>query len=82
MQDFSVEGVRQMFWGVRFLERRNDILLLGKALKFGVNFQEDALKSIKFEKLLRKLEKNTKFLERISIWGQSKIFSIWENDGI
>ena len=35
MQDFSVEGVHQMFGGPIF-EGRNEILLLGKTLKFGV----------------------------------------------
>ena len=38
MQEFSVEWVHQMFGGPIF-EGRNEILLLGKALKFKVNFQ-------------------------------------------
>ena len=39
---------------------RNEILLLGKALKFVVIFQKYALKLTKIEKLLRKFEKNSK----------------------
>ena len=43
MQDFSVEGGGEgpIFRGW------NEILLLGKALKFGVNFQKYAFKLIK-----------------------------------
>ena len=39
----------------------NEILLLGRALKFGVLFLKYALKIINFEKLLRKFEKKCKF---------------------
>ena len=41
MQDFSVEEVHQKFAGPIF-EGRNEILLLGKALKFRIIFQEQA----------------------------------------
>ena len=49
MQDFSVEWVHQIFGGPIF-EGRNEILLLVKALKFGVIFQKYALKLIKIRK--------------------------------
>ena len=39
-------GVHQMFWGPIF-DGRNEILLLGKALKFKIFFQKLALKLIK-----------------------------------
>ena len=48
MQDFSVEGGPQNVWGGPIFRGRNEILLLGKALKFGVIFQKYALKLIKF----------------------------------
>ena len=49
MQDFSVEGGPQNVWGVSPIFRGlNEILLLGKALKFGVIFQKYALKLIKY----------------------------------
>ena len=50
MQDFSVEGVHQMFGGQIF-EGLNQILLLGKALKFRVIFQKYELKLIKIWKI-------------------------------
>ena len=53
MQDFSVEGVRQMFGGPIF-EGRNEILLLGKVLKFRVIFQKYVLKFIKTWKIIEK----------------------------
>ena len=49
MQDFSAEGVRQMLGGPIF-EGRNEILLLGKALKLGAIFQKYGLKLIKIWK--------------------------------
>ena len=54
----------------------NEILLLGKALKFGVIFQKYALKFIKNWKILRKFEKNAKFSENILILGQTNFFSM------
>ena len=46
MPDFSVEGVHQMFGGPIF-ESRNEILLLGKDVKFRGIFQKYAGKLIK-----------------------------------
>ena len=57
MQDCSVEGVHKMFGGW------NEILLLGKALKFGVIFQKLALKLIKICKIIWTFEKNANFSE-------------------
>ena len=47
MQDFSFEGGPQNVWGGPIFRGWNEILLLGKDLKFGVNFQKYALKLIK-----------------------------------
>ena len=60
MQDFLVEGVHQMFWDPIF-EGRNEILLLGKALKFGVIFKKYALKLIKLLKITEKIREKCKF---------------------
>ena len=60
MQDFSVEGVRQMLRGAIF-RGWNEILLLGKALKFGVIFQKFALKLIKISKIIGKIREKCKF---------------------
>ena len=49
VQDFSIEGVHQMYGGPIF-EGGNEILLLGKALKFRVIFQKYALKLIEIWK--------------------------------
>ena len=49
MQDFLVDGVKDMRRAPIF-EGRNEILLLGKALKFRVIFQRYALKLIKIRK--------------------------------
>ena len=66
MQDFPVEGVRQMF-GCPIFEGRNEILLWGKALKFGGIYQKYALKLIKIWKIIEKiLEKNAKFSETLN----------------
>ena len=54
MQDFSVEDGPENVWGPIF-EGRNEILLLGKALKFRVNFQKCALKLIKIWKIIEKI---------------------------
>ena len=63
MQDFSVEGGPQNAWGGPIFRGWNEILLVGKALKFGVIFQKLALKLIKIAKLLEKFEKNANFSE-------------------
>ena len=63
MQDFSVEGVQQMFGGPIF-EGRNEILVLGKTLKFRTIFQKYALK-LKNEKRLRKFENKGRFFQKI-----------------
>ena len=49
MHDFSVEEVHQIFGGPIFYGR-NEILLLGRALKFRVIFQKYALTLIKILK--------------------------------
>ena len=49
MQDLLVEKVQQML-GVPIFEGQNEILLLGKALTFGVIFQKYELKLIKIWK--------------------------------
>ena len=74
MQDFSVEWVRQMFGGPIF-EGRNEILLLGKALKLGVIFQ----KLINIWKFIEKMrEKMQVFSENCLIFSQNygKIMNI------
>ena len=48
---FRLRGVHQMIGGGPIFRGGNKILLLGKALKFGVIFQKYALKLIKIEKL-------------------------------
>ena len=60
MQDFSVEGVRKMLGGPIF-RGWNEILLLGKALKFGVIFKKYALKLIKNLKHIEKIREKCKF---------------------
>ena len=52
---FSVERGPPNVWGVRFFEGRNEILLLGKAIKFGVIFQKYGLKLIKLRKFTAKI---------------------------
>ena len=54
MQDFSVEGGPENVWGPIF-RGWNTILLLGKALKFGVIFRKLALKVIKICKFIGKI---------------------------
>ena len=73
MGDFSIEGVHQMFWGTIF-EGRNEILLLGKALKFGVIFQKYALKLIKIWKIIENIR------EKMQISPNFLIF--WRNYGV
>ena len=63
MREFSIEGGPQNVGGVRFFEARNDILQLGKALKFGVIFQKYAFNQLNYESLLRKFEKMKSFSE-------------------
>ena len=50
LQDFLVEGAHQMFCRGPLFDGQNEILLLGKALKFGVIFQKISLKLIKMWK--------------------------------
>ena len=47
MLDFSVEGGPQNVWGGPIFRGWKKILLLGKALKFGVIYQKYAVKLIK-----------------------------------
>ena len=54
MQDFSVEEVFQMFGEGLIFEGRNNILLLRKALKFGIIFKIYESKLLKIWKLSRK----------------------------
>ena len=61
MQDFSVEGVRQMFGVGPIFRGWNEILLLGKALKFGVIFPKLALKLIEICKIIGKIREKCKF---------------------
>ena len=53
MRDFSVEGGPQNVWWGPIFRWWNEILLLGKALKFGVIFQ----KCIKINKKVKNIEK-------------------------
>ena len=64
MQDFSFEGGPENVWGGQILRRWNEILLLGKALKFGVIFQKYALKLIKNWKNIEKFQKKCKFFRK------------------
>ena len=64
MQDFSVEGVRQMFEGSVFRESGQNFLL-SEALKFGGIFQNFALKLFKILKIMEKIsEKIQKIQEK------------------
>ena len=69
MQDVSVEGVPPNVRGPIF-DGRNEILLLCKALKFGVIFQKYAFKLIKIWKIIEKKCKS----EKILIFGRAIIF--------
>ena len=62
MQDFSVEGGPQNVWGGPIFRGWNEILLFGKALKFGVIFQNFALKLIKICKIIGTIREKCKFL--------------------
>ena len=62
MQDFSVEGGPQNVGGAT-IRRWNEILLLGKALKFGVNFQNFPLKFKKLQNNWENSRKNATFSE-------------------
>ena len=61
MQDFSVEGGPQNVCGGPIFRGWNEILLLDKALKFGVIFQKLALKLIKICKIIGKIREKCKF---------------------
>ena len=58
MQDCSVEGVHKMFGGW------NEILLLGKALKFKVMFQKLPLKLIKICQIIGKIREKCKYFRK------------------
>ena len=62
MQDFSVEGGSTKCLGGTIFRGWNEILLLGRALKFGVIFQKLALKLIKICKIIGKIREKCKFL--------------------
>ena len=64
MQDLSVEGVHKMFGGGPIFRGWNEILLLGKALKFGVIFQKYALKLIKNGKNWENSREKCKFFRK------------------
>ena len=53
MQDFSVEGVRQMFGGP-FFKGLDKILLLAKPRKLG-NFSKKCIEIIKIKKIIEKV---------------------------
>ena len=63
MQDFSVEGGPQNVWGGPIFRGWNEILLLGKPLKFRIIFQKYALKLIKICKIIGKIRENADFSE-------------------
>ena len=65
---FGWRGSRKCLRGPIFRGWK-DMLPLGKALKFGVIFQEYALKLIKNWKILRNFEKNASFSENFLIFG-------------
>ena len=48
MQDFSVAGGQANVWRGPILENLNEILLLGKYLKFGVIFRIKINKNLKY----------------------------------
>ena len=58
---FRLRGVHKMFGGGPIFRGWNEILLLGKALKFGVIFQKLALKLIKICKMIGKIREKCKF---------------------
>ena len=64
MQDFTVEGVHKMFGGGPIFRGWNEILLLGKALKFGVIFQKYALKLIKKLKNIEKIREKMQIFQK------------------
>ena len=60
MQDFWLRWVRQMFGGGPIFRGWNEILLLGKALKFGVIVQKFGLQLIKICKIIGKIREKCK----------------------
>ena len=74
MQDFSVERGPPNVWGGPIFRGWNEILQLGKALKFGVIFQKSALKLIKICKIIGKIRKNANFSEIFLIFWRAIIF--------
>ena len=79
MQDFSVEGVQKMLGGTIF-RGWNEILLLGKALKFGVIFQKFACKLIKLCKIIGKNRENANLSENFLIFWPGIIFNYRKNN--
>ena len=65
MQDFSVEGGPQNVSGGQIFRGWNEILLLGKALKFGLIFQKLALKLIKICKMIGKIREKRKVFGKV-----------------
>ena len=59
MQEFSAEGVRQMFGGPIF-EDRNEILLLGKALKLWGKFSKICIKMKNIQIIIEKIRRKCK----------------------
>ena len=57
-------------WGGPIFEGRNEILLLGKALKFRVIFQKYALKLIEIWKTIEKIREKCKVLQKFLIFGR------------
>ena len=53
------------------LEGRNEILLLGKALKFRLILQKYALKLIKFWKIIKKMLENANFSDFFNFRGDN-----------
>ena len=74
MQDFSVEGGPPNVWGGPIFRGWNEILLLGKALKFWVIFQKFALKLIKICKIIWKIREKFKFFGNFLIFWRAIIF--------
>ena len=65
MQDFSVEGGPQNVCGGPIFRGWNEILLLGKALKFGKIFQKYELKLIKSWKIIEKIREKMQNFQKI-----------------
>ena len=77
MQDFPVEGGPPNVWGPIF-EGRNEMLLLGKALKFVVNFKKYALKLIKIRKIIEKIREKMQIFRKTFSFRAGHNFLIME----